>query len=88
MTCPHDETSCCPLAFTESSEITQSCGCLPSPYEIMRMRVNHGKTWACHSEPTKPCIGAIKCLKEQGLPHTVIDPTLITEEDDWSAYTR
>lgn len=86
MTCPLDETSCCPMAFTENSEVAQGYGCLPSPYEITQMRIKHGKTWACHSEPTAPCVGAIKYMKEKGLPHTIIDPMLVTEAVDWSVY--
>ena len=50
------------------------------------MRVHHGKTWACHAEPTKPCIGGIRFLKERGEPYTVIDPVLLTEQSDWGQY--
>lgn len=52
------------------------------------MRVHHGKTWACHSEPTKPCVGGIRFLKERGEPYSVIDPNLLTEEDDWGKYCK
>lgn len=86
MICPTDDTSGCPFAFTETSEIAQGYGCLPTPYEIIKMRSDHGKTWACHSEPTKPCVGAIQHMKDSGLPHLVIDPVLVTEADDWSIY--
>lgn len=77
---------CCPFADTEASMKVEGYGCLPDRWEITRMRVNHGKTWACHSDPTQPCLGAIRSLKEQGLPYKVIDPVLITEQDDWGAY--
>jgi len=86
MTCPQDIFNTCPFAYTDASEIAQGYGCLPSPYEIIKMRIDHGKTWACHDEPTKPCIGAIAHLKEKELPYKVIDPNLVTEAVDWSVY--
>lgn len=72
----------CPFAYTEESEMVQNYGCLPSPIEILNMSVNHNKTWACHSNNTKPCIGGLKRLKELGFD-TTIKP-LITEDDNWS----
>lgn len=87
MACDLDSPDCCcPFAWTDASDIVQNYGCLPEPKDIVNMRVNHGKTWACHEEPTKPCVGAIRHLKEHGLPHTVEDPVLLTEESDWHLY--
>jgi hypothetical protein len=51
------------------------------------MRVVHGKTWACHEDTSKPCIGAIKYLKEKSLPYHIIDSKLITEKDEWDQFT-
>lgn len=75
----------CPFSFTDESEQVQNYGCLPTPYQIVQMR-ERGKTWACHSDIHKPCLGAINYLKEKGLDFTVIDTELITEKDDWSIY--
>ena len=80
------ETSC-PFAFTELSERIQNYGCLPEPYDIVEMR-RQGKTWACHDNPKKPCLGALQFLKKKGLEFKVIDPVLITEQDNWSIYNR
>lgn len=83
--CDHNKDDCsCPFACTEQSEYAQNTGCLPSPGEILNMRIHHGKTWACHSDITKPCIGAINYLKEHDLPYKVIDSVLIDERSDWS----
>lgn len=76
----------CPFSYTEESEIVQNYGCLPMPQEIITMRVKHGKTWACHANPSVPCKGAINSLKDKGLPYKVIDENLVTEQDDWPVY--
>lgn len=83
----HDPGSTCPFAFTDASETVQNYGCLPTPREIVVMRTDHGKTWACHNDPSKPCAGAIRHLAAEGLPCNVLDPVLVTENDDWSVYT-
>lgn len=79
----------CPFDFfTEASEQAQNFGCLPTPHEIVTMRVDHGKTWACHSDPAKPCTGAINYLSDNGHPYKVIDPALVSEADPWNLYTE
>ncbi len=86
MSCNHKTDSACPFAYTAESETVQNYGCLPTPGEIRIMRVEHGKTWACHEHPEKPCKGAIADLKERGLPYKVIDKALVTEKSDWAAF--
>jgi hypothetical protein len=78
----------CPFSFTEESEIVQNYGCLPTPYQIIHMRTEHGKTWACHSNPTKPCLGALKYMQEEGIECHVIDPELQTEKTRWDLYVE
>jgi len=77
---PHCDT--CPFAFTDESEMAQNYGCLPTPHDIVHMRVEHGKTWACHDESERPCIGGIRHLAKHALPYSVVRP-LVTERDDW-----
>lgn len=76
----------CPFSFTDESEQAQNYGCLPTPQNIVSMRVDFGKTWACHSNPSKACAGAIRHLKENNLPNKVIDKNLVTEQDDWTKF--
>lgn len=76
----------CPFAHSEESEIAQSYGCLPSSYDIIKMKAVHGKTWACHSDPTKPCLGAIEHFKSVGLIFKTDDKPLVTLDDHWEMY--
>lgn len=73
----------CPFSFTEESEQIQNYGCLPTPRDIIHMRQAHGKSWACHSNPAKPCLGAIEWMKQHDLESKVIDTKLVTLDDDW-----
>ena len=79
-------TGACPFSFTDASEQAQNYGCLPTPYQILEMKVHHGKTWACHSNPDQPCLGATKYFKEKGLIAKVTDKELLTENSDWHLY--
>lgn len=87
---PKDRVVCstigsCPGAASHSSEYAQSLGCLPSLYDLVKMRTVHNKTWACHSDFTKPCLGVLRELKRRNLPHK---PTaeLLTLEDAWENF--
>lgn len=80
-------TGGCQFSFTDESEIIQNYGCLPSPMEIVHMRQAHGKTWACHNEPSKPCLGALQWQREHELKCSVIDPVLHTEKTDWHLHS-
>ncbi|WP_299085172.1 hypothetical protein [uncultured Paraglaciecola sp.] len=81
------QTTSCPFAFTDESETVQNYGCLPSPFEIISMRQDHGKTWACHSDTTKPCAGAIRYQNSKDLNCSVIDINLV-DESNWAEYRQ
>lgn len=79
----------CPFDFfSELSEQIQNYGCLPTPDDIITMRQSHGKTWACHSDLTTPCVGAIQHQASKGLKFKVIDPNLVTSEGEWHLYVH
>ena len=85
---PPGQCQGCPFSFTPTSEKIQNYGCLPEPMDIAHMRVEHGRTWACHDNPEKPCVGATKWLQGEGLPHKVINQELLTEQSDWHLFCR
>lgn len=76
----------CPFSFSEQSAYAQNTGCLPGPIDIVTMRVLHGKTWACHSNDGKPCLGALDYMREIGLPYKVIDRAYLNLDMDWHNY--
>jgi hypothetical protein len=78
----------CPFSFTEESERAQNYGCLPTPFDIVEMRVHIGKTWACHSDYTKPCKGALNHMREENIDCKIIDPVLINDTDNWGKYLK
>lgn len=85
--CNHESENCsCPFAYTDASEQAQNYGCLPTPSEIIKMRQKSGKTWACHSDLSKPCIGAIEYMKNRNFEYKIIDKDLVTLDDDWSLF--
>lgn len=79
---------CCPFSFSSESERVQNYGCLPTPYQILAMRNKYGKTWSCHNNPDKPCLGALNYLKEKNLDYKVVDIELLTEDSDWHLYIK
>ena len=77
------EHGACPFSFTDASEHAQNLGCLPSPMDIVAMRVESGRTWACHDNKRKPCLGALNYLRKKGLPFKVVNPQIVTLNDEW-----
>lgn len=78
----------CPFEFSDYSEQIQNYGCLPTPQEIITMRVKHGRTWACHCNIDTPCRGALQHLQEQNLPFKVVNKELLTEQSPWHLYIK
>lgn len=76
---------CCPGAESYGAHLAQGYGCLPTLFDTVQMRVKHGKTWACHNDYSKPCLGALKELRRRGLN---AKPTkdLLTLDDYWEDF--
>lgn len=68
----------CPiLPRSEEAEQILNYGCLTDWPEAKKWYLETGKTWACHSNPTKPCVGLLIRLKKENIPIKVNE--LITE---------
>ena len=64
----------CPINYgNETTEMSQNYGCLPTPYEIAKMKATEDKTWACHANTEQPCIGGLQLCKSIGLSTKVIE---------------
>lgn len=62
----------CPVNFgNETTEMVYNYGCLPTVPDIIEMRAINGLTWACHGDPTKPCVSGVRLLKNLGLPFKI-----------------
>lgn len=57
----------CPFTHTDKAEVGQNSGCLPTPYQIITMKVETGNNWACHDNCNRVCQGMIQYGHE--LPH-------------------
>lgn len=75
----------CPGASSVTSEEAQGYGCLPCLHDIVQMKVKHNKTWACHNDETKPCLGGLKELRRRNIPHKP-SGEFLTLQDDWENY--
>lgn len=54
----------CPFAFTDLSEQAQNYACLPTPYEVIKMKRESGHNWGCHGNEKKICQGFAKFVNE------------------------
>ncbi|UNA01634.1 DNA polymerase [Bacillus phage vB_BcgM] len=55
----------CPFAYTDDSEQAQNYGCLPTEYDIIKMKEDTGHNWACHYDDTVMCGGFITEVKRR-----------------------
>jgi hypothetical protein len=72
----------CPINIhTEYGEKISNYGCLPCYADVIKWYKETKKVWACHENPTKPCVGFLKLAKEKGEKVIVNKNTvLITEQ--------
>lgn len=64
MTC-----SSCPFSLLPEAEMALNLGCLPEPYEIMKIKRETGKNWSCHRDETMICVGFVEHCREQGVDY-------------------
>lgn len=71
----------CPINIhTPEGEQISNYGCLPCYADAIKWYKETGKVWACHEQPTKPCIGFLKLAKKKGDKVVLTKTTqLITE---------
>jgi hypothetical protein len=59
LTCPFNDGN------TEAASIVQNYGCLPTKFEILRMKDNENKEWRCHDDLSLIC-GGLAAEREVG----------------------
>lgn len=59
----------CPFAGTELSEQAQNYACLPSPFEIMQIKIETRKNWACHHNEDRICAGFVQECRERRIEY-------------------
>lgn len=76
------EPSCygCPINVTSDKGDMNGNMCLPSYGEAIKWYKDTGKVWACHMNPTKPCLGFLIVAKEQGKRVSVNKNTVLITE--------
>ena len=76
----------CPFAFTDVSEQAQAMGCLPSPYDILKIKKETGNNWACHSASNKVCQGLTNHLEEEVMSLTTDTGKLHIQEENFGRF--
>lgn len=70
----------CPYSSNEETEIIHNYGCLPTPKDIMELKVTTGHNWSCHNDETKVCSGFATDLKQKHPDLSVKNGGLISYE--------
>jgi hypothetical protein len=72
----------CPVEIhTEKGEEISNYGCLPCYADALKWYNETGKVWACHEEPTKPCIGFLKRAKHYKVKVSVNRNTVLITDN-------
>jgi hypothetical protein len=83
ITCPFNEN------VTKESHDAQYYGCLPSQFDIIKMKRETGNNWACHSNNKRVCQGLIDTNIERQLGldmssgKRIVEPTVNAPWVSW-----
>jgi len=72
----------CPFSSNEHAEQAQNYGCLPTPFEIIQMKVKSGHNWACHENEKVLCGGFASFIKTER-PDLDIQEGKLISYDTW-----
>lgn len=50
----------CPFSENDGAEELLNYGCLPTPYDILKMKKESGHNWACHYNENSLCRGLVE----------------------------
>ena len=65
----NDVCMACPFNCNEISEQAQNYGCLPSLYEIMNIKREHGYNWECHDGTGVVCGGFVAFARDLNIDY-------------------
>lgn len=69
----NDSCLACPFNINEVSETAYNLGCLPAPYEIIKIKTQYNLNWECHNGTGKICGGFVAVCKDESIDYTVGD---------------
>lgn len=71
----------CPFSYNDEADQAQNYGCLPTRWDIIKMKEKSGHNWACHYDETVLCGGFARHVIEERADLDIKEGSLISYND-------